>query len=47
MRDYLFHKIGSQDMETVVIYTNWENFKMALRTIYRELNEERIVKLQL
>ena len=47
MRDYLFYEIGSQDIKTVVIYVNWENFKTALRIVYRELDEERIVELQL
>ena len=27
------------------IYVNWENFEAALRTVYEELDKERIVEL--
>ena len=47
MRDYLFNETGSQNVETVNIYANWENFKTALRTVYGELDKERITELQL
>ena len=47
MWDYLFNEIGSQNVKMVGIYVNWENFKMALRTVYGELNKEKTIKLQL
>ena len=34
-------------MEIIGIYINWENFEIALKTIYGELNKERTTKLQL
>ena len=47
MRDYLFHKTGSQDLKMVAIYINWENFEMALRTVYKKLDKKRTAELQL
>ena len=45
MQDYLFNKIKSQDVKTINIYINQENFKTVLKTVYGELNEKRIIKL--
>ena len=45
MWNYLFNKIGSQDIKTVDIYINWENFEAALRIVYGELDKERTAKL--
>ena len=47
MWDYLFNKTKSQNAETIDIYINWENFEAVLRTVYGELDEERIAELQL
>ena len=45
MQDYLLNETGSQNVEMVDIYVNWENFEAALKTVYGELNKERTVKL--